>query len=970
MNTFQFAWRDFKKQKLKSIFAILGVMIAIFLLTAIGMLIDSLSYSFLDVATAQSGSSDLIITKSISPDLTFNPYMNHSYIESTADIEEIDNYYPRILNFIDMETKQTIDDPTRVMFYAINSTLEQESGKMGDLILCDPITLEETGEIYDNPIPEGRVIILKNTAKIYSLSVGDWMILTYTRYSINVTVDAVCVQKLKFSAVESNLVIMELEQAQSFLDKPNEANYIMATFKNPGRIYDTRNIEATTTRIRDIGEKIQRVIGFEYIISAPKLSEVENSEFMTTLMNTMMIFVSIVAMLISGILINSILTTSIEERIREFGIMRVVGSKKRENMQIVLYQGILIAIFGTTAGVAIGIASVPFWLWLISSLSVIWSKGIPMIWNFQTIIQSIVVGIVVTVAISLLPALKAGKIEISSAVDPYRRDQHQKYKLKKEGSSNFRIMLIGIAVSTAGLLVFIFLPRLLLAEDLILVLSLFITLLLAILIGLVFALVGIVPAIEWVIVHIFKPFISKIFPIVQLGLKRNRRRNQGNILLFSLSFSFIFFFSTFIVMRAQITTNSLENTYGSDLVLINQGSEATRDNVDFNLYDQVSQTIGIKSTAPLMYNTIDLTEIISVLVTALEQGVDPESIAESFRRIFSINKIETYIGSITFNKYVECGLFGVNQEYVDISNNDFFIWDKSSGSNDNSFKQIFDTSRNDTIIISKNIAEYIGVTEIGDQVRMVFAEPGKENQNTGKAITFTVAGISAGMPGIWNFGSSQASIWGAGVMMSIENYVKYIYPNEPLTQATPIDKILINLEDTSTESINDAKTLITDLYGTNYRILVDDNVSKIKLFTQNDQVIDIIMQVLLILTIIIALFGLISTMYSSLLERMFEVGLLRAMGLQKNDVRKIFIFESLSMMLSSGTMGTIVGTFIAYQMIANVAILLETPVVFVFSTAAFLRTYLLSISICIVGVLFITRRVSQWSIMEIFRKTF
>ncbi len=969
MRTFQFAWRDFKKQKLKSVFAVLGVMIAIFLLTAIGMLIDSLSYSFLDVATATSGSADLSISKSISPDLTFNPYLNHTYVEMNADIDEIDHYYPRILNFIDMENEQTIGDPTRVMFYGINVTLEQNSGKMGDLVLCDPITLEETQEIYEGPIPTGRVIILKNTAKIYSLSVGDWMVLTYTGYTVNVTIDAVVVQKLRFNSAESNLVIMDLGHAQSFLDKNDRANFLLATFRYQGRVYDTRNIDATTKRIRDIGEKIQRSIGFEYGISAPKLSEVENSEFMTTLMNTMMIFVTIMALLISGILINSILTTSIEERIREFGIMRVVGAKKRENMQIVLYQGLIIALFGTGAGLAIGIGSVPFWLWLISSLSEIWSKGIPMIWNAQTIIQSTVIGIVVTVAISLLPAIKAGKIEITNAVDPYRRDQEQQYKLKKEGSSNFRIMILGIAISTAGLLVFIFLPRIMLQEDLILVLSIFITLLLAILIGMVFALVGIVPAIEWVVSRLFRPFTKRTFPIIQLGLKRNRRRNQGNILLFSLSFSFIFFFSTFIVMRAQMTTNTLQNTYGSDLVLINQGSEATNDQVDFNLYDQVSQTIGVKNTAPLMYNTIDLTEILSILTTALEEGIDPEAIGEQFERIFSVSKIETYIGSITYNKHVECGLFGVDQDYVDISNQNFFNWDKASGSGMDSFETLFDSSRNDTIIISKNIADHIGATEVGDEVRLMFIEPGDDDEE-GTSVTFTVAGISAGMPGIWNFGSSAAGVWGAGVLMSIENYVKYIYPGEPFNQGTPIDKILINLEDTSTESINDAKTLITDLYGTNYEILVDDNVSKIKLFTQNDQVIDIIMQVLLILTIIIALFGLISTMYSSLMERMFEVGLLRAMGLYKNDVRKIFIFESLTMMLSSGTMGTGIGTFIAYQMIANVAILMETPVIFVFSTAAFFRTYLISIGVCIIGVLLITRKISKWSIMEIFRTSF
>ena len=116
---------------------------------------------------------------------------------------------------------------------------------------------------------------------IHSLSVGDWMILTYTQYTVNVTIDAICVQKLKFTAAESNLVIMDLGQAQTLLDKPEEANYVMATFTNPGRIYDTRNIDGTTDRIRNIGAEIQEALGYEYVISAPKLTEVENSDFMT-----------------------------------------------------------------------------------------------------------------------------------------------------------------------------------------------------------------------------------------------------------------------------------------------------------------------------------------------------------------------------------------------------------------------------------------------------------------------------------------------------------------------------------------------------------------------------------------------------------------------------------------------------------------------------------------------------------------
>ena len=977
MNFLSFAWRDFKKNKVNSIFGIGGIAISIFLLSTVGILIDSLSFSYLDIATNQAGSADLIISKNISPDLGFDMYMDQNYIENSLKIDEIDYYFPRILMTVSAESVWTTESKLFI-FYGINTTLEQNSGKMGDLYLVNNITFEETNEIFQGPIPDGYCILLKNTAKILNVTIGDWVLLKYTDRIVNLTVYAICVQKLRFSSVENTLIIVELPQAQNFLNQPGKVNYIMATVKNREKIYDTRDIEKTTEILRDIGTKIQDQIGFDYMISLPKLEQLEVSEFMNVAMETMMIFMSILCLLITTILINSILTTSIEERIREFGVLRVLGSHKMENIVIVLYQGLFMGFIGTIIGILFSILAVPPVLTFAFNYLKLWTTPIPFVILPQTIFQSFALGIVSTILISILPAFKAGSVNIAKVIDPYRRSEEEEYKLKKVESANTRIILLGIAISSIGILLFILFPRIMAMRNMQSMILLFMILMLAILFGFVLAFIGLIPPIEFILLQIFRPLIRRFVPIVHLSLKRNRRRNTGNIVMFSLTFSFIFFISSFIIMRHQMVTTSLEFQYGSDLVIINQGSYEEGNSIDFEFLNKLSQLEGIKATAPVVHNTIDAVEILSVAFSLSEEGVsDFSSLGSIFMRIFQNDKIDTYIGDLAAFHLVECGLIGINQSYVDLANKNLMMWDSDTNSNaEDAFNALFEPSRNDTIIISKSLADYLGITQLGQKVRMVFVNRSEgQTMYSGYTTTMTVVGVTAGMPGFWNFRSAEYSAYmGAGVMISLNNYIAWMGENITLKGGDlpkqPIDKILINLENPTQSEIDDAKSLIRELFSEDYSFIIDDNISKIKIATEGDETIELILEIVLYLTIFIAIFGLLSTLYSTLIERLYEIGLLRSMGLRVSNVRLIFIVETLILVLSSGLLGMFVGSFIAYEMVSNVAMMLEMPLYFVIDMATLFRTFSISISACIIGVIEITRKIKQWSIMDVFRKTF
>ncbi len=131
-----------------------------------------------------------------------------------------------------------------------------------------------------------------------------------------------------------------------------------------------------------------------------------------------------------------------------------------------------------------------------------------------------------------------------------------------------------------------------------------------------------------------------------------------------------------------------------------------------------------------------------------------------------------------------------------------------------------------------------------------------------------------------------------------------------------------------------------------------------------------LMEVILWFAIVIAIFGLVSTMYAIMLERKFEIGILRSMGMKAKDVRNLFLVESIIIMLSSGTMGTIIGTFCAYLMETNLGLFTEMPIVFSIPLEVLIRVFSISIIVGIIGMYLILIKLSRQSVMDIFRQTF
>jgi putative ABC transport system permease protein len=98
-------------------------------------------------------------------------------------------------------------------------------------------------------------------------------------------------------------------------------------------------------------------------------------------------------------------------------------------------------------------------------------------------------------------------------------------------------------------------------------------------------------------------------------------------------------------------------------------------------------------------------------------------------------------------------------------------------------------------------------------------------------------------------------------------------------------------------------------------VVIEDRSQFVK--TQGDQIDTLlnIISVLLVLSVLIAVLGIINTLALSVVERTRELGLLRAVGLQRRQLRRMIRAESVMIALYGAFLGIVVGLAFGYAMV-------------------------------------------------------
>ena len=93
-----------------------------------------------------------------------------------------------------------------------------------------------SNEIFEGPIPNGHCILTTFAAKLMNVTAGAVVTVQYLNNYQQLTVEQVVDSDMRFSAIESTLIITELPWAQNFLQEPGMINNVEATLKRSSKL--------------------------------------------------------------------------------------------------------------------------------------------------------------------------------------------------------------------------------------------------------------------------------------------------------------------------------------------------------------------------------------------------------------------------------------------------------------------------------------------------------------------------------------------------------------------------------------------------------------------------------------------------------------------------------------------------------------------------------------------------------------
>jgi ABC-type antimicrobial peptide transport system permease subunit len=671
----------------------------------------------------------------------------------------------------------------------------------------------------------------------------------------------------------------------------------------------------------------------------------------------------------------------VEERIREFGIFRTLGANKRYNLAIVLMQGFLLCNFGAISGIITAFilsryVIIPFANTVVSQ-SLLGFGTIPFSFTWWSILISYIMGISVGMLVSISPALKVMRLQLIESIHPYRHEDTL-YHLQKRASVNYKLILAGLILAFNGGFVFYVIPRIMVGADMTLLAGTLVAILLIFNIGLTLAGLGLIPIILRLFIELFRPISRKLHNVIKIFVFRYQRRNSSTTMIFALSFSFVIFTSSLVnTLSAQVAA-STKLRYGADILIETTGWEEAEsgfggpfgggggfmsvsndDTLNINMNSISTQTY-LDSINP---NKIITTEFEQELLSI--EGIEKVSSVlarpSQLTQIYAEENKEfiAEIGDFAGLSTQEITLIGIDEEYPFVVRNEFI--EMTSGNLVSSFNEIFHNNQSYTCIISESLA--IGMSLlIGDKVRIVI-QRGDEME----VYAFIIVGTARSMPGFSReFSGSGMGASRGGVLISQASYIEIMdIPPVPY-----LDRIFVKLREDKLSEAREIEEIIDEYYHSDYNYEISNLARMIAQQESAFFVLDTLFTLIALTTVFICIFGLLSSSYSTIIERKKEIGIVRTLGLKGRDINRLFIVESLIIMLSSGTIGIVIGWLTSWLVSWNLlGTLVGMPNVLYVPWFNIILIYLLSFIMIYLGMRILLRKARKQKIVEIYRET-
>lgn len=910
----RYVFRQLLRRRLRTAAGVAGIFLTLALLTSIQIAFRSVATSYTDLVALHAGRADFVVSSpggSLFRPVAFDPGA----------------------------VRQALATHTAVLGLAPRwSSVVQARGSGASrgamLVGVDPAaerSLDLWGLIPQPELAAGACAVSKSLAHRLGLQAGHRMWVAAGAYGpeTELSVETVVERQLLLPQEVRDYVVVNESTARTLLGEPHAIHRLAGILRDPARYYDSRDLHASTLRLKRAGEALAEAVGPEYEVRLPKASALVAFQNLASPLRVVFGVIGLLALAITGLLVYSIVSVSVEERIREYAILRTLGARRGHIFRLVLGESLVLCGTGVVPGVIAGIV-LARGLAILAGLALgAGAGGVPLAFAPADLAGILAAGIGLSVASALVPAVQATRWRIVDALDPLRRGQIR--PAPAAGSGSTRPMLVtGLVLSALSGVVFFVLPAAFLSGNASWIGAVVLCLLVGILLGFTLIGAGALPWIEGVVLRILSPAIGPAAELARRNLSRHRRRNTTTAVMFILSVALVVFAASLVVLFSRMSIIMVEHFNGADIRVESEDPEA----------------LGLKTTLRAVPGVTQVSEV-QFLRSRTTQGT----------------AYDVVLGDVVGMKQLWLVPYGVDADLPAALYTNHVRWAEQGGDALARLAQPPSIPTGDgraaepaPIILSQSAASFLEV-HAGDLVQYGF-HLGPEHR-TGR---FRIAAVCPMFPGFDNFRARVANAVGSAFLMPLDRF-------RDLTRGVPRDAVLVRylLRTRDDAAARSAAAEIRDRFDLQFRFGVKATPERRGEAQAVYWTTQVLFGMLLAVAVTIAVFSLIASMATAVIERRWETGMLKALGLRQSHLFRMFLAEALGLTLAAGTAGGIIGFALAWLFVLEAGALAEIPVVFALPYVTFLATLAVSAAAAVVAAHLPTRRLLARPAAEILR---
>jgi len=621
------------------------------------------------------------------------------------------------------------------------------------------------------------------------------------------------------------------------------------------------------------------------------------------------LIVSIVMTSLAGLLtllIYSLLIVSVETRAFDLGVMRMVGMTRGGVVRLLITQTFFYSLPAWVFGL---IAAQFLATYLLNEVGRITNTVISPILQPESVLWATIMGLLVPVGAAILPIRKALGSNLNDALDG-NRSKVSAIQVTIErsavGGPPAFLVTAGLILSCFGFLVYYLFPRALLELNLSLLLYIFFGLLGGMLLGLTLLSLNLERSVEHLVAYTLLFWNgASVRTMMFKNLIAHRVRNRKTTIMYSLSLAFIIFI---------IVTFSLQ-------IITFQYQEKRRRGTLLRFY------------CPQWSNSLSIFGEVNALVEQDDRIIDVGYVSHGLDTVVGANTRISTLGKVDSAPQI---VYAVSPNFFQVTLPDFLVINEMDATSGYPLdEQLYSPRGSQSMILGslykKSLSLNMNSTlllEVQKRVSGRDIDPNAPPSNS----WFTRLRPLAFLDGSAAVSLSQyPERERQDALVSLPTFMRLSQGIIKSIGEVPIRLYLFQIDeatadDATLDAIKYKLRQIAGRYGCN----VDDVRQRNAALKTALEAMDFFAGATTTIAMIVSFFSLTSSMYANIHEQAKEMGMLRAIGVRRPWIQRVYTLEAFTLVMSATLLGLMIGTVVAVTVTAQRAIFTQLPVPFSF----------------------------------------